>query len=54
MTDSEKVGISQSDAERAALSAFEAVFANGAKITLDHHLIYYARRSWPYDLAVSY
>ncbi|KAI0920179.1 hypothetical protein AcW1_001987 [Taiwanofungus camphoratus] len=42
VTDSEKVGISQSDAERAALSAFEAVFANGAKITLDHHLIYYA------------
>lgn len=39
----EKIAIAQADAERDALSSFEAVFTDGGRITLDHHLIYYAR-----------
>ncbi|CCM00537.1 uncharacterized protein FIBRA_02571 [Fibroporia radiculosa] len=38
----EKALIGQAEAERDALLAFEAVFTNGTKVTLDHHLIYYA------------
>ncbi|KAF9808167.1 hypothetical protein IEO21_07953 [Rhodonia placenta] len=38
----EKIAIAQADAERDALSSFEAVFTDGGRITLDHHLIYYA------------
>ncbi|TFY76485.1 hypothetical protein EWM64_g7527 [Hericium alpestre] len=38
----EKVSVSQADAKARATAAFEAVFANGTKIELDHHVVYYA------------
>ncbi|EMD32712.1 hypothetical protein CERSUDRAFT_161188 [Gelatoporia subvermispora B] len=36
------IGMSQADAEKGALAAFETVFADSPKVTLDHHLIYYS------------
>lgn len=38
----EIVGISSEDASSRATAAFESVFANGPKIELDHHIVYYA------------
>lgn len=37
-------GISKTEATSRAKSAFEAVFLNGPKIELDHHLVYHARK----------
>ncbi|KAH9914287.1 uncharacterized protein B0H18DRAFT_1145542 [Fomitopsis serialis] len=38
----EKLGMSQADAERDSVLAFEEIFKDGDKITLDHYLNYYA------------
>ncbi|KZT05152.1 uncharacterized protein LAESUDRAFT_781726 [Laetiporus sulphureus 93-53] len=38
----EKLSISETEAERGAMLAFEAVIADGSKIVLDHYLIYHA------------
>ncbi|KAH9954696.1 hypothetical protein BC827DRAFT_1241298 [Russula dissimulans] len=38
----EVVSISQADAAKRACAAFQAVFENGTKIELDHHIVYYA------------
>ncbi|TDL19779.1 hypothetical protein BD410DRAFT_815806 [Rickenella mellea] len=38
---SEKLSISQADAETTALAAFQRVLDNGPKIDLDHHLVYH-------------
>ena len=44
MDPNEIVGISSEDASSRATAAFESVFANGPKIELDHHIVYYARK----------
>ncbi len=40
----EKLTITQVEAQSRALSAFDSVFAHGAKIQLDHFIVYYARK----------
>lgn len=39
----EIISITQQDAYQRSMAAFEAVFVDGTKIELDHHLVYYAR-----------
>jgi hypothetical protein len=39
----EVASVSQDEAAAGARAAFEAVFENGPKIELDHHLVYHAR-----------
>ena len=40
----EKLPVSQPEAQTRALAAFDAVFAHGAKIQLDHFIVYYTRK----------
>ncbi|OBZ74848.1 Tetratricopeptide repeat protein 39B [Grifola frondosa] len=46
----EKIDI-PSDAEESALAAFESVFTDGTKISLDHYLVYYAHYEYARLLA---
>jgi hypothetical protein len=43
----EVVNLPRDEAAAGAKAAFEAVFANGPKIELDHHLVYHARTFVP-------
>jgi len=40
----EVVAIPRAEAAKRASAAFEAVFANGHKIELDHYIVYHARK----------
>lgn len=41
----ETIAIPKQEAAQSAIKAFEAVFAAGPQIELDHHLVYHARKS---------
>lgn len=41
----EKIVIPKDAAEKMAKDSFDAVFQHGPKVQLDHHLVYYARKS---------
>lgn len=47
MDPDEVVAIPRAEAAKRASAAFEAVFANGHKIELDHYIVYHARKQQP-------
>lgn len=49
----EKVPIPREEAAKRACAAFEAVFANGHQVELDHYIVYNARKQ-PFTSNVSY
>lgn len=49
----EKLSISSEEAQKRSLAAFDAVFAYGAKIQLDHFIVYYTRTSLTFFFHVS-